>query len=577
MEIGEASQSGAGGSNSTRSGVALRFVEILGLYQPGHDDSGARTDGRRIGCGYRPGYWSADDRGRIFINHAPRADASAPWQQARQRDTQYIDVTVAVRGRGGPLPAGIEVEWEWSDPDDGSDARMHSAAADHVDANASGADDNQGQCDFPSPGSGSEAAFEQIAGFALTPGGSASQCRTAVVNNSSQVRLHCTNVGGDNFRLTARVSHAQGPAEVQTGLMTMWKRIDVEYKLLSGAYTLPVGFARDLQQRFDPCFVQFDVTPLQIVQSASAHLVQHDRDVEAGAARLASSPSNGGIFDHAGQPGWFLLVAAKNASADLATGRGNAIGNFSATVVAQTYNSSVPSLQNGEALQVSGRVGGRVALVFIKNPNVTADRPETAITIPVWRTEYRPAGDLTLLYLQATTVVRQFDGGDGSTANAYAHQMMYYPSHRYVADSGAWEAGGMGLSGTLDVALYGPGSWLTNGISPTRSSHFAGRTILFTHVASPTPTLDADPMFSASIVHELGHAFGMPHRCGYHAWTDPANQSCTMNYSNNWLFEPGTDTIQPFNTGTRGRNFCAHHIRAIREVHLEDNPQMWTW
>ena len=78
----------------------MRFEEIRGLYQPGHDDSAARG-GPAIGCGYRLGYRSHDDRGRIFINHVPRASPAAPWQAARRRDTQYIEAIVSVRGFGG--------------------------------------------------------------------------------------------------------------------------------------------------------------------------------------------------------------------------------------------------------------------------------------------------------------------------------------------------------------------------------------------------------------------------------------------------------------------------------------------
>jgi hypothetical protein len=579
MQIGEPSAGAGGGSPPAASGIEVRFAEIKGLYRPGLDDSAARG-GDPISCGYQPGYASNDNRGRIFINHIPRPSASAPWPATRQRDTQYIEVTVTVSSTQGPLPGGLEVEWEWTDPDDPSDAGMHAAAAAYIDPNAATGDDNRGQCDYPTPGAGTGAAFEQLGSFAMTPAGSHG-CRTTVSGGQSGVRLHCTNVGGDNFRLRASVSHGGDTAEVETGVMTMWKRIDVEYKVLQGAYTMPVGFERVLQRQFDPCFVQFDVRPPQNVASTDDHLVVRDRQLERGSSRLASSPAHGGVFDHERTPGWFLLVAAKHAVREVATGAGGFVSapsggtQFTATAHARSYGGSDPSSQNGEYLEIPVTVTGRVALVLIRNTSVTSDRPDTSIAIPVWWTQR--VGGTTRLHLQGTTVVRQFDGGDGSEAHAYSHQILYYPTHRWVHDTNTWETGGLGLSGPLQVALGRPGSWVTNGISPGRQGHFAGRTILFTWSSPPSATLDADPSFQQVIIHEFGHAFGLPHRCGYHNWRDPPGESCTMNYQNNWLHDPGTDTIRPFDAGARGRPFCDHHIRAIREVHLEDNPQIWTW
>jgi hypothetical protein len=42
------------------------------------------------------------------------------------------------------------------------------------------------------------------------------------------------------------------------------------------------------------------------------------------------------------------------------------------------------------------------------------------------------------------------------------------------------------------------------------------------------------------------------------------------------LYAPGTLTPRPFHRGVETTKFCDHHIKAIREVHLEDNPQMGT-
>ena len=87
----------------------------------------------------------------------------------------------------------------------------------------------------------------------------------------------------------------------------------------------------------------------------------------------------------------------------------------------------------------------------------------------------------------------------------------------------------------------------------------------------------------STFTHELGHAFGFPHKCGYYTFEEPAGTSCTMNYSVSWLYKLGTHLnpsarqVDRFVTGKEGRNFCAHHTRGIRLVQLEKNLAIWKW
>jgi hypothetical protein len=83
--------------------------------------------------------------------------------------------------------------------------------------------------------------------------------------------------------------------------------------------------------------------------------------------------------------------------------------------------------------------------------------------------------------------------------------------------------------------------------------------------------------------HELGHAFGFPHKCGYNTFEKPAGTSCTMNYFHSWLYKLGTHLdpagreVERFGPGKEGNNFCAHHTIGIRLGQLEKNPVIWKW
>src|SRR5262249_43045973 len=85
------------------------------------------------------------------------------------------------------------------------------------------------------------------------------------------------------------------------------------------------------------------------------------------------------------------------------------------------------------------------------------------------------------------------------------------------------------------------------------------------------------------ITHEFGHAFGYPHKCGYHTFEKPEGTSCCMNYFHSWLFKLGTHKdpdareVLRFTPGKEGKHFCATHTRGIRLGRLEDNPVLWSW
>jgi len=319
----------------------VEITKIEGLYKPGH--SNKDDTGHDKLSGYKEGYTSSDDRGRIFINHIPFSQASNDWQKAWKKDTQYIELTVELKDVSpDALPADTQVIWEWEDPDDPSnsgvrldttgkiedrssipvreDAGQYLDPSDYSFEKKKGnwkpverqtAEDNRGTCDYPSPGSGDQPTYEQIDPYKLVEVDDRA-CETRVQNKKSKVRLHCTNVGGDNLKVRVRLKphpSIQDKGDDETGRMTMWKRIDIEYRRMKGAEKLPVD---EVPPYFEPAFVQMDFTNEQEARPKKEYLAIQKADYDDAKEKYVKAP-NAGVFEHEYDPGWFLLVSAHQA------------------------------------------------------------------------------------------------------------------------------------------------------------------------------------------------------------------------------------------------------------------------
>ncbi len=558
--------------------LELELTEIQGLYRPGYRDPADIDAGTTKLAGYQLSYKSEDDLGRIYINHIPRTDPSVPWDSIWKKNTQYIELTVAVTARGGEgrLPAGLRAEWIWEDPDDPSNAAMEGFSAGQVDPNDSGLDpsrDNLGKRDFPKPDAGTGAKFEAIDGYALHDTDEHT-ADTPVVSGVSRIRLHVTNVGGDNFRVRVRIRNHQlaAPgAEDATGLMTMWKRIELEYRVMDGAHPLPV---ERIAEFYAPCFVQIDVTEPQSTP-AIATLSPKQSNLSPTAAQYVKAPPTG-VFANEGKPGWFLLVSALRAAADRTSETRTLLWKGTGKVEEFSFSDGT----KGDRIIVDHVFADAVGRVDVLEGS-NRQKFDVASVDSNW-----PTAGKSALYPYSLDYQSDFVPNDGAVGapgqgGSYDRSKYYALRHVWALPERTWTPGGLGFGETVELEVFSAGSE-TAGISPANvkggKRYFAGRTIVFTQHPRFMATGSFNEEFAlTAIVHELGHAFGFPHKCGYNTWEDPPTTSCAMNYNITWLYAPGTRTVRRFFFGAEGRHMCARHLHGIRMVHLEDNPAMWKW
>jgi hypothetical protein len=629
--------------------ASVEIAKVEGLYKPGHDDDHGKLSG------YEEGYVSGDDRGRIFINHKPITQASDDWQQAWEANTQYIELTAKLKLDSGDLPADARVVWEWGDPDDPTDTKIvldgdeidvREKAGQHIDPSDYSfdeedgavkeeiADDNRGECDYPTPGSGEEATFEEVGSYTMKETGDR-KCETAIEKKKSKVRLHCTNVGGDNFKVWIRIKpHPAIKVKKnkeerlrETGFMTMWKRIDVEYRKMPNASDLPVDEAA---KRFETCFVQLDFTEPDEIPD-SEYIIENMNQYAEKCRQLVGSPPTG-VFKHEYDPGWFLIVAVRGVAEDL--------GDRSITKVHpraddEDWGPATLITHNGggtdrwEGIVVDHDITEDVNYVRFKEGD---DRFYLGIDSKMRAT---PTRGKTTLELEPLDYHSEFEPGNGRQGwpgggGAYHRRTYYYPRHRLIRPANVWVDDGLRFpSADVQVSVVNVEGGTKGGRSPSIRGYFSGRTILF------TKNHEDDASLLSSIVHELTHAFGFPHKCGYYALDSPAEKSCAMNYSNTWLYEEESGDIyevkagdesldqiairnglygwrtiyyhprneafrekypdpsqldhmqvgdkfwlparqvQWFETGKDEALLCGKHIDGVRRVHLEDNPQLW--
>jgi hypothetical protein len=198
-------------------------------------------------------------------------------------------------------------------------------------------------------------------------------------------------------------------------------------------------------------------------------------------------------------------------------------------------------------------------------------------------------------------MTHDFAAKDGSVSNAYTHQRRYYPQG-YINESGSFVADqGYKVPHRVNATVSKAGLMVAGTSPPLDSASagkcFAGRTIIFTqhpkfvvsdpvtHLPIPDPNdptkLTPNQQYADNVMrimtHELGHAFGMPHICGYHDWHTPRDRTCAMNYPYNWMRDYTSHLLIPNTDGKGFNDFCGLHLREIRKTDLTQNAALgWT-
>ncbi|MFO0614896.1 MAG: hypothetical protein U0414_20070 [Polyangiaceae bacterium] len=526
--------------------AVVELTDIVGAYEPDPDPTPGAPLARR-----RAGYLALDDKGRVYRNR--RLDGSF------KADVQLIEVHATVNVVRGFLPADAKLRWTVVDVDDptNDDPDVHPEAGVYIDAKDY--DPNTGE-HLGSMGFDNEGRFdrdprwEAVAPYALSVD-SESQAKTSIVANRSVVRIHCPNVGGDSFIVRAElVSDAELESFAdETGILSMWDRIDVEYVKMKTADPLPVD---EVAVKFEPAFVQLDFTAPRVIPD-KPFIARTEKDLDT-----KLRPFVDAHFQHLHQPGWFILISALQA---VPTGP------------------PVPVLYDGEiTLTVDPNPPFKTTFVL---PGLHPDAYAAALFW--WDAEDDPsphraeflANDVSVVddpYEPVT--VFEVDFHDYfPLVHVGTEKFLFGPRHQFRR--GAWETGGYGIGEARAVV----NSLVTREIDGI-SSGTAGRTVIFTASKKDADTGQVPPHVVAHrpsvIAHELTHALGFEHKCGNWDLRLPRVKPCIMDYRGQWLLRWKTlaDVRLDPDTGDEeiptAVELCATHAREIRRVHLEDNTDL---
>jgi hypothetical protein len=202
------------------------------------------------------------------------------------------------------LPKDAKLKWSVLDADDptNDDPGFHSAWGRYVDAQdydatgkhkGAGGGDNEGKPAKNPP-------WQQVGSFALS-GATAKECLTEITGGVSKVVFHCPDVAGDNFVIAVAIDTKTKLSKLghQTGLITMWHRIQVDNMRMSSGLPLPLD---QVPIYFEPMCVQLDCEPERVLPDKQ-FLSPTDDALEAKSAQYVN-----GVFSS--KPGWFCAISA---------------------------------------------------------------------------------------------------------------------------------------------------------------------------------------------------------------------------------------------------------------------------
>jgi hypothetical protein len=364
-------------------------------------------------------------------------------------------------------------------------------------------------------------------------------------NRLSKVRFNVSDIAGDNYQVQANITPRKPITTTigaVTGIMTVWNRIDVEYVKMASADELPVS---QLPIHFSKAYAQVDITLKRVVSGAGDMPFMGDDEKKADAA-CDKYASKSGQFTMEGKPGWFFVAAANRHQPEkdawvIHEGDAFAHNNF-IRLPKGTFLPDTP----------------KIARVF--NPQKVKGLVKPWPQNPEWFTVFyvnRPVFHQGSWWLELEP--HDFHEVDKPLTSFFDAFLGHY---------GFFE----GATISVQIVTAGEGSSYPLGQSPgglDKNGHhyFAGKVIVFTKGLEPERRI-------ITLCHELCHAFDNAHKCGNWDWTNgPTRQSCCMTYRRAFVLGDAKPRAPiRWTQYRRSAEFCAQHLRHMRDYHLQDNP-----